>query len=41
MAGSFIWRRRGGPEGPIIFASSRRQTVESVSELFIGRFERM
>src|SRR5436309_11351598 len=28
MAGSFIWRRRGGPEGPIIFASSRRQTVE-------------
>ena len=37
MAGNFIWRRRGGPEGPIIFGLSRRQTVAGGSALFIGR----
>jgi len=29
MAGNFIWRRRGGPEGPIIFGLRRRQTVQA------------
>jgi hypothetical protein len=29
MAGNFIWRRRGDPEGPIIFGLSRRQTVQA------------
>ncbi len=38
---NFIWRRRGGPEGPIIFGLSRRQTVAGVSALFTGRFEQM
>jgi hypothetical protein len=41
MAGNFIWRRRGGPEGPIILGLSGRQTVPGVSALFIGRFEQM
>jgi hypothetical protein len=38
MAGNFIWRRHCGPERPIIFGLSGRQTVAGVS---FGRFEQM
>ena len=37
----FYLARHGGPEGPIIFGLSRRQTAAGVSALFIGRFEQM
>jgi hypothetical protein len=37
MVGNFLSRRNGGREGLTIFASSRRQTLESAFVLFTAR----